>query len=307
MCSNLPRVSVIIPTFNRANIVCRAINSVLSQTYSNIDCIVIDDGSTDNTYRILKDRYGSRIRVLRNEINREKSYSRNRGVKETDADYVCFLDSDDILTEDSVETRIECLLDRGKYDASFGLRLDESEEDKLINIDSYFKRLDAKAVLTLDQYLNDRKWLSTNSFLIHRETMLRYGMYNEELSNQEDVELFIRLLLKIKFYFCGTIVTKIFSDVDNRARNNFNKIIQQGTKLSKVLESNPDIVKGLGNRLWQLKGREYSEILSALYHSRRYSEFKDMFMSGVDTGLSPKNFKFYRRFVLSYLMSFLTR
>ena len=301
--ASMPKVSVIIPTFNRAKLVCRAIDSVLVQSYSNIECVVIDDASTDNTFNILKDRYGSKIHVIRNKRNMDKSYSRNKGVIETDADYVCFLDSDDILTKDSIQKRVECILDKDDCSASFGLRLDIVKGKVRKSCNNFWGSLKKGDIITLEQYLNNKNWLSTNSFLIPRNTMLKYGMFNEKLYNQEDVELFIRLLLNIKFYFCGTVVTHIFNDADHRARNNFKKIIEQGTMLSASLESNPDVVRKLGNRLEKIKQLEYIEILSALYHSGRYSEFRNMFLSGLSKGVSPKNFKFYRRLVLSYFRS----
>ena len=93
-----PAVSVIIPVYNRYPVVCRAIDSVLTQTYPNVQCIVIDDASTDNTYRNLKNKYGKKIELYRNDQNSEKSASRNRAIKEACTDYVCFLDSDDIFT-----------------------------------------------------------------------------------------------------------------------------------------------------------------------------------------------------------------
>jgi len=93
--TNYPKVAVIIPTYNRYPVICRAIDSVFIQSYSNIDCLV----TTDNTAQLLKDKYSSSIYIYRNKSNKEKAYSRNRGVKETDAEYICFLDSDDTLTK----------------------------------------------------------------------------------------------------------------------------------------------------------------------------------------------------------------
>jgi glycosyltransferase involved in cell wall biosynthesis len=88
-----PFVSVIIPTYNRADIVRKAIDSVLRQTYSNLEVIVVDDGSTDNTQSRLR-FYGDRIRVL-TQANCGPSVARNRGIAVARGEILAFLDSDD--------------------------------------------------------------------------------------------------------------------------------------------------------------------------------------------------------------------
>ena len=298
--TNYPKVAVIIPTYNRYPVICRAIDSVFIQSYSNIDCLVIDDGSTDNTAQLLKDKYSSSIHIYRNKSNKEKAYSRNRGVKETDAEYICFLDSDDTLTKNSIERRLYFLLSCSEFRCvSFGIRLDSSYNNN--TIDRYCQIIKPGDTLSLDQYLRDKKWLSTNSFLIPRDLMLKYGMYNEELVNNEDVELFIRLLTRVEFRFCGTGVTRIFDDAKNRARNNFDKIIKQGTMFSEILEGNHSITERIGKWMPSIKKEEFAELLGAFYHSRRYKEFRKMFNKGLNRDLTPKTVKFYKRYALSYL------
>ena len=302
-----PKIAVIVPTFNRYPVICRAIDSILNQSYPNIDCLVIDDGSTDNTTQLLKDKYDSRLHIYRNESNKEKAYSRNRGVKETDAEYICFLDSDDTLTKNSIERRLYSLLSCSEFcsefcSASFGIRMDASYNNDAI--DRYCKIMKSGDTLSLDQYLTDKKWLSTNSFLISRDLMLKYGMYNEELVNNEDVELFIRLLTRVEFRFCGTGVTRIFDDAKNRARNNFDKIIKQGTMFSEILEGDHSITERIGKWMPSIKKEEFAELLGAYYHSGRYKEFREMFNRGLHPDLTPKTVKFYKRYALSYLKEF---
>ena len=121
--SSLPLVSVIIPTHNRYPLVCRAIESVLMQSYENIQCLVIDDASTDETVSQLRRKYQSKIVLLQNETNKEKSYSGNKGVYSSSGEFVCFLDSDDTLTIDSIKSRVECFTNDPLFDGvSFGLR-----------------------------------------------------------------------------------------------------------------------------------------------------------------------------------------
>jgi len=100
--SSEPKVAVIIPTYNRWPHVGDAIDSVLGQSYKRMECIVVDDASSDDSSRRIQEKYGDSVIVISNPENMEKSFCRNLGVKPCDAKYVCFLDSDDLLTEDSV-------------------------------------------------------------------------------------------------------------------------------------------------------------------------------------------------------------
>ncbi len=92
--SKKPKVSVIIPTYNRGWVLREAIDSVLAQDYTDYELIVVDDGSTDNTRKIL-DSYGRDIIVLQ-QPNQGVSAARNRGIAESRAQLVALLDSDDI-------------------------------------------------------------------------------------------------------------------------------------------------------------------------------------------------------------------
>ena len=76
-----PFVSVVMPTYNRARLICEAIDSVLAQTYDNFEIIVVDDGSIDDTKMVLNSRYGNRIRYIY-QSNNGPSGARNRGIEE---------------------------------------------------------------------------------------------------------------------------------------------------------------------------------------------------------------------------------
>ena len=99
-----PRVSVVIPTFNRKEKVCRAVDSVLDQTFGDFELIVVDDGSTDLTVDALK-RYGQRIRV-HVQPNRGVSAARNAGIGLAKGELVAFLDSDDLWLPKKLDTQV---------------------------------------------------------------------------------------------------------------------------------------------------------------------------------------------------------
>ncbi len=94
MMANSPLVSIIIPTYNRAEWLVKSIGSVTSQTYSNWELIVWDDGSSDNTEYVVKSLNDDRIHYFKNS-NRGVSFARNRAIEKSCGDYLAFLDSDD--------------------------------------------------------------------------------------------------------------------------------------------------------------------------------------------------------------------
>ncbi len=100
-------VSIIIPTYNRANLVIRAIESALNQTYRNIELIVIDDGSKDQTPQIISQIKDPRIRYIRYEENRGASHARNVGLSLAKGEFISFLDSDDEFLPQKIEKQLE--------------------------------------------------------------------------------------------------------------------------------------------------------------------------------------------------------
>ncbi|MCD6429763.1 MAG: glycosyltransferase family 2 protein [Deltaproteobacteria bacterium] len=99
-------VSVIIPTFNRFQSLTRAVASVLVQSWPNLEIIVVDDGSTDNSADLMREQFGSRIRLLRLSRNRGVSYARNRGIELSRGSFIAFLDSDDLWEPEKVERQL---------------------------------------------------------------------------------------------------------------------------------------------------------------------------------------------------------
>lgn len=99
-----PLVSVIIPTYNRARLIKRTIGSVLKQTYSNFEIIVVDDASYDNTEETIKLFNDKRIIYVKQEKNRGPAVARNTGIKKAKGEYIAFLDSDDEFCSDKIES-----------------------------------------------------------------------------------------------------------------------------------------------------------------------------------------------------------
>ena len=105
----MPKVSVIIPTYNRAELLKVAIASVLSQTYKDFEIIVIDDASHDNTQELLTSLKDKRIRYIRHETNKRISAARNTGIVNSHGNYIAFLDDDDEWLPEKLQLQVDFL------------------------------------------------------------------------------------------------------------------------------------------------------------------------------------------------------
>ena len=103
----MPKVSVIIPSYNRQSYIQETIESVRTQSYQNFELIVVDDGSTDGTLNLLKS-YGKSIHLIQ-QRHAERAVARNKGIEQSKGDYIAFLDSDDVWLPDKLALQVEVM------------------------------------------------------------------------------------------------------------------------------------------------------------------------------------------------------
>lgn len=292
-----PLVSVVIPTYNRRDEVIDAIESALGQDYPDKEVIVVDDGSTDSTGVFLKERYSGKIRYIYQE-NKEKSAARNRGIREAKGEFLCMLDSDDIMLPGAMKKMAGCFNAHPDADAVYGLTIRKRADGSIKKPPLERSYPDGDI---LDGYLKERL-INNNSFMIRRGIMLRYGMYREELTNREDFELILRLASKFKFYFCGDYTCMVRRSRAS-AKDDNEKILRQGIKAMDGLFSSQEV----SPRLLEIKGRlyadEYLTLAQAAYHAARYAEFREYYRKAVSLYF-PSLFRrnFLRRYALSLVM-----
>ncbi len=117
-----PTVSVVMPVYNRESLVARAIESILAQTFTDFEFIIVDDGSTDNTSKILNDyaAIDKRIKIIRNETNRGIPFSRNRGIQAARGTYIATMDSDDYSLPDRLAKSVRFMKEHSDVAAMTG-------------------------------------------------------------------------------------------------------------------------------------------------------------------------------------------
>jgi len=175
----MPFFSIIIPTYNRSQVLPKAIDSVLSQAFHNFELIVVDDGSNDNTEELVETKYGGRVKYVHQQ-NAGVCAARNNGAKLASGKFLVFLDSDDWLSED-------CLLvyQKALMDSSLKLAL---------GMIYYFDESDRKQKEKYPiNYMENKGQSLPGAFAIEREFFLNLGGYDTELTYAENTDLFLRI------------------------------------------------------------------------------------------------------------------
>jgi len=190
------KVSIIIPVYNAEKYLEECLESALNQTYSNIEIIAVDDGSTDGSNEILQ-KYSSRIKIISKENGRAAS-ALNAGIKKASGEWIKRLDSDDVLYPNALEvlmSEVKILNDKkntiliSNYDIidSNGKIIDRVIEPNYNNLDKF----------DLNIILLDNGFVNSSTSLIHKSTIEEYGMFDETVIF-EDYELWLRYCLLFK-------------------------------------------------------------------------------------------------------------
>ncbi len=183
---NTPLVSVILTTKNRETLLQRAINSILNQTYTNLEIIIINDASNDNTKKNLKKlkELDHRVVIINNKITLGSNPSRNIGIKRAKGKFIAGIDDDD----EFIYNRIELLVKN--YDNNFSFI---TSNNQLIFEDTTFCSNMPREV-TLNQMLCEN--VIMNQGLIERSRIFDVNLYDEKLPSCQDYDLWIRLILQ---------------------------------------------------------------------------------------------------------------
>jgi glycosyltransferase involved in cell wall biosynthesis len=176
--AQVPLVSVVIPAYNTSRFIAGAIESVLQQTFSSREIIVVNDGSEDTVeLEAALQPYFPRLRYFRQE-NRGPSAARNAGIREARGRYVAFLDSDDVWLPHHLANQITHLED----DHGFGLvYANNAQIDERGYTSNAFDRVPQDGPVTLESLLAERCTVNTSTVVVLREALLQAGFFDEEM------------------------------------------------------------------------------------------------------------------------------
>lgn len=187
------KVSVIIPTYNRAHVVARAIQSVLDQTYANFELLVVDDGSTDNTKQVVEYAGDDRVRYICLEQNSGASHARNAGIQMAECEYIAFLDSDDEWMPQKLERQMEVMRQASDAVGLVYCRMSGVNPKGEVSFCPDLGIAKEKLEGNLFPFLLKENVLSPQSVLARRKCLEKSGGFDESLTCIEDWELFLRI------------------------------------------------------------------------------------------------------------------
>jgi glycosyltransferase involved in cell wall biosynthesis len=187
-------VSVILPTYNRAKTLGVAIQSVINQTYTNWELIIIDDCSVDNTEMIVRSFQDSRIKYIKNDENKGANYSRNRGCSLAKGEYLAFLDSDNEWFCNKLEKQVYALDNAADNVAICSAREIYENSGETIIIPK--EDLDSDSIRKSLYYTNV---IDTNVALVKRQVFEKVGGFDVDMPRYQDYELFYRIVVIEKY------------------------------------------------------------------------------------------------------------
>ncbi len=311
-----PLISVVIPTFNRARQVQAALRSVLAQTYSECEVIIVDDGSKDGTGQALQALIsqegcnGARVRYFFGP-NQGQSAARNLGIEQACGELVAFLDSDDIWLPEKLEWQLRAL--EQFKDKCSACITDARLVDNLGMDTSAFRKsgrpyeetlgIDFGAARSLVKY-RDPYWIST--LLVSTETVRQLGGFDNQLGYAEDHDFFFRLSLVTPFCYVNKPLSLLdrskspdgsncrpWDEVEVRLRGSqimFEKWLKLDSKLQ------PDVLKEVTHGLrhvysawtnWYLEHERYGEARQAVCAAMRYEPTTTLAIKWTLTHVAP--------------------
>jgi len=284
---NNPIVSVVIPTYNRAEFITRSVKSALKQTIKNIEVIVVDDGSTDNTNQVISNINDERLRFIKLFENKGAPAARNIGLKNSKGQYICFLDSDDEILPSKLEKQLEVFnnLKEKKSIVYCGFYYIYSKTNEAV------KEFIPKEKGDIYNKIIENNCVGSPTPLIHRECFEKSGLFDESLESCQDWDMWIRLSKHFKFEFIPDCLAKVYIHGNQISTNLKTKIAAREKILQKYRN---DIILNKSTFSWHLR-----RLGSYMYIDGQELNGRKIILKSIK--VDPINWRGYAHVILSYL------
>lgn len=226
MSENSIYISVVIPLYNKQNAIAATLQSVLAQTYTNYEIIVVDDGSTDGSAEVAETilqectAYGVECKgMVVRRANGGVSSARNRGIQEAKYDYIALLDGDDLWDEHYLEEQVRLIQDFPEA-KMWGVNYADINKGKIIpyqqGVSDDFRGYVEKYFETSHGDL-----FCSSSVVLTKDVVKKVGLQDERMAYSEDLDLWYRVILHEKVVFYNKVLAYYNKDAENRAEQNF--------------------------------------------------------------------------------------
>ncbi|MEH2068022.1 MAG: glycosyltransferase [Nostoc sp.] len=253
----MPNVSVIIPTYQRADLISETIESVLAQTYTDYEIIVVNDGSTDNTKEVLAE-FGDWITVIHQE-NQGPSVARNTGIMASQGRYIAFIDDDDLWLPYKLEKQVSCF----ESNPNIGLVYANIVffKGNHVSADLWPRRSHPPSVLQ-DWMLFELNFIPILSVMVRRECLDEVGLFDQTLKYCEDYDLWLRIIEKFPVHFLNKPVGFYRWTTNSLSKNKEQILLNEIRVKEKAFSRNLNLKK---LPLKQLNQAFYSQYLNLAY------------------------------------------
>lgn len=204
-------VSVIIPVYNRESTIKRAIDSVLNQTYRNIELIVVDDGSTDSTMNILRQVEGEKIIII-GQDHKGANAARNLGIENAKGEYIAFQDSDDEWMPEKLEKQIAYMI-ANEHEACYCAFYMCGKDGHNIIPSNYLDK--ERLEKGLANVLKDGNVVSTQTLVINQNIVAEIGMFDEDMPRLQDYEYVLRIIRKKQIGYVDEPLVRVHYSADS--------------------------------------------------------------------------------------------
>lgn len=251
-----PKVSVVIPTYNRAHLIKRAIKSVLDQTFKDFEILVIDDGSEDKTCDVVKGikKQDSRVRSLRHKKNRGYPSALNTGIKNAKGAYIAFQDDDDIWLKGKLKKQMDLFVKSSdEVGVVYARFVRYSGSKKSYAPYDWVKKLEGN----IHRELLKGNFVGTPVSVVKKECFSKIGLFDTNLVHLQDWEMWIRISKYFQFRFIDQVLMKSF---ERKGSVNRQKKIIQAKTIEVIVEKHKDDYRGHK----KIMGQKYLDIYELL-------------------------------------------
>jgi len=203
-----PFVSVIIPTYNRAHLILRAIESVLNQTYGKFELLVVDDCSNDDTETVVDSIKDDRVRYIKCDKNGGAAAARNRGIQEAKYDWIAFLDSDDVWRKDKLEKQIAAIDNiAGLIYCTFLRHPSDGSAETFMPSEE--RPLDRRQGIMFGELLLGN-FIGMPTIMVHKSVLRDAGVFDENLCCYEDYDFLLRASQYTRFLHVDEVLVDVY-------------------------------------------------------------------------------------------------
>lgn len=289
---SFPLVSVIVPVYNGQKFLDASLNSITSQTYPNLETIIVDDGSTDNSLEIAENWPGQKTIIKQK--NGDVAAARNAGVRASKGEFIAFLDQDDIWESEKIEQQMACFLKSPDLDLVFtdlikffpeGKKHHASDKHKIassLNSENLFKKLVIKNVLM------------PSAVMVKKSSFEKAGGFDESFKTCGDYELWLRMASKgMNFYYLPKPLTLYRYHGGNTSKKTAVMHADRVKVIEKIF-SQPDLKPEYKVLETKAKAEVYMIGAHSFFSDRNYGKFLENFYIAArlsKTSITPRSLK----------------